>query len=170
MRHKMRAPIINSIKHYVHQTNTLVGSGTILNHNIVDAVVAPASSSAEEVTQGSVIKAVYIERWLIGGQTVPDIATQFNLTVEKINDVMPAMSFAQSANLGSYINKKNILYTTQGILSGDVNNAQSVPVIRTWVMIPKGKQRFGLADQLVINISAISDLRVCGIETYKEYR
>lgn len=80
---------------------------------------------------------------------------------------MPAMTFTNSATLDSYSNKKNVLYTTQG-LTPDANG-NPIPFVRQWFKIPKGKQRFGLTDSLVLNISAnVEDVTHCGLMIYKE--
>ncbi len=165
----MVAPI-NTIKHYVHRTNVSLASGAIQNNLVAESVVAPATANAFSVKEGSIIKAVWIEIWLLGGTSTADSTTQFNVTVEKLPGNTPVMTFANSSNLGAYLNKKNILYTTQGVLTGELNGPQSVPVIRGWIMIPKGKQRMGLDDRVACNIANTGvTLQVCGIFTYKEF-
>ncbi len=162
-------PPINTNKHMVHLTAATVTNGTILNTTVVDSVAAPSAANA--VQEGAVIKAVFIELW-INGSGATNTHSVFSVTVEKIPAAAPSMTFAQSANLGAYPNKKNILYTTQGILAAGIDGAQSIPVIRQWIAIPKGKQRFGLADQLMLNTSAPGsiDLIICGIQIYKEFK
>ncbi len=164
---RMVAPI-NSIKHYVHRSNVGIATGTITNVIIVDAVVAPGNATPQAVTEGSVIKAVYLEFWL-ASNAAEGAETQFTLTVEKKRSLEAAMTNAQANNLGAYPNKKNILYTTQGIVNSNTGSG-AVPVIRQYVLIPKGKQRFGLDDQFVVNIAAVGALQLCGISTYKEYK
>ncbi len=167
MVHRMvrKLPPINSVKHYVQHTNLAQASGTIANQIAVDAVIAPAVANTFSVKEGSVIKAVFVERWLMA-DVGAGVSSQFTLTIEKKRDPEPDMTAAQSANLQAYPNKKNILYTTQGILVGA---SQAVPVFRQWIAIPKGKQRFGLDDQLMVNIAFVNSGRSCGMETYKEY-
>jgi len=165
MRRKMLAPI-NTVKHYVQHPSALLLTGTIVNQPIVLAVVAPATGATNEVREGAVIKAVYIERWVIGDSAAT--VSQFTLTIEKKRQAEPDQNFTNSQNLSAYPNKKNILYTTQGIV-GSVDGAPTVPVFRQYIMIPKGKQRFGAGDELMVNIACITPLRHCGIETYKEY-
>ncbi len=169
MRHrKMLAPI-NTVKHYVHFTNAILASGGIDGLEIVNAVVAPATSNAEDVREGAIIKAVYIEMWLTNdGGTGTD--NQFNVALEKIPTSGIAMTYAQSVNLGAYPNKKNVLFTSQGVQGASVDGIDGIPVLRSWILIPKGKQRFGLGDRLVLNISSTGfSLRRCGMSTYKEY-
>jgi len=169
-RRKMVAPIV-SIKHYVHRTNVVVATGVIQNNPVVTAVaVSAAGGNAQDVTEGSLVKAVYIEIWLIGGGTTTQ-TTQFNITVEKIASGQNPLTFTQSLNLGAYPNKKNILYTTQGVVGQGVDGHNSMPLIRTWIMIPKGKQRMGLGDEISLNVSNLGTaINVCGVFTYKEYQ
>ncbi len=160
-------PPINTVKHYVQTSIGVIATGVLESIPIVNAVVAPATGTSADVKEGSVVKAVYIERWLSGN--LLDQTTQFTLTVEKKREQEPVMTFAQSQNLGAYPNKKNILYTTQGVVNSIQSGAPTVPVIRQFMLIPKGKQRFGLDDQLVVNIAAIVSLVRCGVATFKEY-
>ncbi len=163
----MVAPI-NSIKHYVHLANTGVLTNVILNFEIVESVVAPATANANSVTEGAVIKAVYIEMWAspVGDGTV---LSQFNLTIEKLPNGLANMTNTEIINLGAYENKKNILYHTQGVIRAE--GAQAIPAFRQWILIPKGKQRMGLSDKIVVNVMPLgSTMNFCGFSTYKEYR
>ncbi len=169
MRHRRMLAPIQSIKHYVHRSITAIASGVLLSNLVTESVVAPATANAFSVMQGSVVKAVHLEMW-ISGDEATDTNSQFVLIVEKVPGNGTPMTAAQSLNLGSYPNKKNILFTSQGNLAASIDGAQAVPVIRDWVLIPKGKQRQGLDDQIVVHISAVGALKVCGLFTYKEYR
>ncbi len=170
MRHrKMLAPI-NSNKHYVHRTNTAVASAAVSAHTVVTAVVAPASSTAADVEEGSIVKAIHLEYWLsnIGAASTN---TQFIVLFEKVPSGQASVTVAQSANLGAYPNKKNILWTSQGVLASEDDGSNSVPIIRDWVLIPKGKQRMGLGDELVFSLVPTGTaINFCGLSTYKEYR
>ncbi len=163
----MLAPI-HTIKHYVHKTNTFVATGAIDSQDVVHAVVAPATGAAEDVSEGSIVKAVYIERWILNSGAT-DTFNTFTLMVEKMPGNGTPITAAQMLNLGAYPNKKNILYTTQGALGASVDGAQGVPVIRAWVLIPKGKQRMGLDDEIVVTLHSVGSSQICGITTYKEY-
>ncbi len=160
---------INSVKHYVHKTNATLASGAAINIVLVDSVVAPAVANPFDVKTGAVIKAVHIEIWVLGaGVSETDI--QFGAFLEKIENGVAAMTFAQSLNLGAYDNKKNILYTTQGVTSSQVDGSIPLALMRSWFKIPKGKQRFGQGDRLVLTVNSVGgSLQVCGLTTYKEY-
>ncbi len=129
--------------------------------------VEPANSSA--VVVGSLIKAVFLEYWLLGESAQPCTATW---SVEKTSNDATAMTQTQAQALNTYPNKKNVFKCGQGVI-GD-SNTSAVPVIREWVKIPKGKQRFGQGDELLFNISCIGQadngVQVCGMAIYKEYQ
>ncbi len=166
-RRKMQAPI-NSVKHYVHKTNALLVSGALASEFVADAVVAPATASAASVKEGSIIKAFHLEVW-IGGIEATGVTSQFTFAIEKAPGNTTAITAAQLLNLGSYPNKKNILYSSQGVLGSIVDGTPTIPVFRGWVLVPKGKQRMGLDDSLRWHLTGVGDLRVCGIATYKEF-
>ncbi len=166
----MLAPI-NSIKHYVHRANTSIASGSVSAHVVVDSTTAPGNATSADVTEGSIVKAVHLEYWL-NSDGATGTTVQFVLIVEKVPANQSSATAVNLLNLGAYENKKNILYTTQGNLGASVDGQSSVPILRAWVLIPKGKQRFGLSDRLVVSMEPVGSVGAafCGLATYKEYR
>ncbi len=161
----MLAPI-NSRKHYVQQTQFTVGAAAKTEIDIAVAVNHVDGADPSEVIEGSVIKAVYIEFWILGNEAVQ---STFVVSLEKRPSGAAQMTFAESIALHNYENKKNVLYVTQGLI-GDVDS-NPVPVIRGWFKIPKGKQRMGLSDVITVNLTGITDSFFgCGFSTYKEYQ
>ncbi len=165
----MRAPI-HSVKHFVPTVITNVAAAATVNLVAVDAVVASAVNLVTEVIEGAEVRAVWVEIWGTGiGAT--NTSQTFILSVEKLVAGATPMTHAQSLNMHVYPNKKNILYTTQGVSNARIDGNQSLPVIRQWISIPRGKCRFGLGDQLVINVSAVVQIfQICGMFIYKEYQ
>ncbi len=160
---------INSIKHFVPRTNTSITAGTVGAITIVDAVNAPASANTFDVLQGAVIKAVRNEIWIANTGSASS-TTQAVIIIEKLVAGQSPATFTNMLNLGAYLNKKNILFTFQGILASILGSGAISP-IRDWLLIPKGKQRFGLGDKLVMSIASVSvNIATCGIFIYKEYR
>ncbi len=159
---------INSIKHYVQFTNTALASGAATGKTLANAVVAPAVGTSAEVREGSVIKAIYIEFWL-NSEAATGAESQFTLIIEKRPSNSPSLGFTDTQNLMAYVNKKNILYVTQGIIGATIDGNGAVPVVRQFFLIPKGKQRMGSDDKIVVTIGAVGAMRVCGFTTYKEY-
>ncbi len=164
----MRAPI-NSIKHYVQVENAVIASGAKGTSVLVDAVSqAAAGAATSEVLEGSIVKAVFIEIWIKSNASA-GADTKFQLVIEKVPVNITGVSFTEMNNLMAYANKKNIFFVSQGVI-GD-GTTQAIPVVRQWFKIPKGKQRFGLGDRLLVTISATAEaINRCGISTYKEYK
>ncbi len=157
---------INSAKHIIHHSIFAVTTGTIVVTKEAVSVDIPDVSAVNEVRTGAVIKAVYIEAWILANSATAH--GTFNITVEKSKGGQPDMTFGQSVALNAYVNKANIFYTTQGIIGDESTNP--VPILRQWIAIPKGKQRFALGDEIRVNYSAtIAGIQVCGITVYKEY-
>ncbi len=161
-------PPISSMKHYVQATNALLASGAVSVTSLVDGVVRGFDRTAtNQVDEGAVVKAIFIEWWL-NGQGASDVTTQFNLIVIKTEGQGTNPTAAELLNMQSFDNKKNILFASQGVLAGI--GSQSIPVLRQWFKIPKGKQRFGLNDRIQVAITTTgAGLQHCGFATYKEY-
>ncbi len=159
--------LINSKKHIIQKSLTVVDEQT--SNTTTLAIVNETPSAVNEITIGAVVKAVYCEFWLLGESSQPCTATW---SVEKLPNFNDVMTQAEGQALDAYINKKNIFRIGQGII-GD-SNSNPIPIIRDWVKIPKGKQRFGQGDALVLNVSCIGEanngLEICGVAIYKEYQ
>ncbi len=170
MRHRRMLAPINSNKHYVSASNTAIASAAVANVEVVESVSAPASGTTFEVEEGSMVKAIHYEYWLSNiGATGTN--TQFVAIIEKVQTGGTPATAAQMVNLGSYANKKNILWSSQGVLGTQVDGSNSVPIIRDWIMVPKGKQRMGLGDSIFFNLAPLGTaINLCGLSTYKEYR
>ncbi len=155
-------PRVNTVKHYVQTSLATIASGAILNVKLADAVAAPTADN--EVREGAIISAIYVEMWI---QTDDTALGSSIITLEKLVGPASPMTAADLADLGSYDNKKNILYTQMGLTPTSIQFPMAT--IRGWFKIPKGKQRFGLRDRLELNILAQSNgLSICGFSTFKE--
>ncbi len=161
----MKAPI-HSTKHLVQSPFSQITTGTSESILQITSVESTTANAATEVAEGSIVKAIYIEMWL---QNSANDGHQV-LIVEKTIGAQAGATFSEMANLFAYNNKKNVLFTHEGLSSNDgVGNPQNI--LRQWIKIPKGKQRFGLGDRLYITISnpSSNNLNRCGVSIYKEY-
>ncbi len=157
-------PVIHSKKHLVQYPLDQILASTTQLITLISGVETPTTSV--HVEQGSSIKAVHVELWL---QNEGNLAEQI-VTLEKLGQGNTGVLHAEMSALYDYDNKKNILFTHQGLSSNDgISGPQRI--MADWYKIPKGKQRFGLGDKLVLNISNVSasDLLRCGVAIYKEY-
>ncbi len=163
----MLAPIV-SIKHIVQVEKTPIATGAVRNLQLIQGVVQTGVANFADVVEGSLVKAVYIEMWF-KSNAAAGLDTKFQLIIEKVIGGQEPATFTQMNNLMTYPNKKNILYTSQGVV-GDLST-QAIPIVRGWFKIPKGKQRFGLDDELFCNISSTgAEAENCGLAIYKEYK
>jgi len=168
MRHRMLSTI-NTEKHYNHNAVFTVANGAITPVVIVNAVtVANKGAASNEVEEGSLVKAVYLEFWVASNTTVT--GGSGTVVLEKVPANATAMTHANAINLGAYLNKKNVLEAHQGLTS-PVNAAAPLPILMGWYKIPKGKQRMGLGDKIVVNFASITNgMAICGMSTYKEWK
>ncbi len=161
-------PSIHSVKHIVQTALTVVQEQTKFGINIAGTVVAEPANPPDVVV-GSDIKAVYFEYWLLGESAQPCTTTWI---IEKRSLTQTAITQAEMQNLHDYGNKRNILKMGQGII-GD-SNSNPIPVLREWVKIPRGKQRFAQDDRLELTLSVIGEsangMELCGFAVYKEYQ
>ncbi len=158
---------IQTKKHIIQQpVQTVTTSGTFLIE-IAEALANNVSALPSDIDEGSLIKAVYVELWIIS-----DAMTTGSTNVVLYKDPGGAnpLPFSNAGTaLNQWTNKKNIFNMFQGIV-GD-QNTNTVPVFRGWYKIPKGKQRFGLGDKLTLAVSALSaNIEVCGFMLFKEYQ
>ncbi len=162
----MVRPIINSEKRIVQTSLTQVTAGNVANVTLAIAKQDPLATSPQDVKVGTSIKAIFVEYWFIGSAAQPPTVTA---TISKIPGGVPVPDALQMQDLNGWNNKKNILKTTQGFV-GD-SNTNPVPLFREWIKIPKGKQRFGISDRIVLSVKAIvtDDVEFCGVAVFKAY-
>ncbi len=162
----MVRPQVHSTKHQVQYPIDSVATGINKVILLAQGVERTTANAAKEVAEGSTIKAVFVELWLQNQGTLGEAIV--TVTKDTNNELGP--TFTEMSALFSYVNKKNIFFTHQGLTSNDGVSGPIAPV-RQWIPIPKGKQRFGLGDTLVLTIANVSSnsLNTCGIAIYKEY-
>ncbi len=158
--------MVHSTKHYFQQTLTSVGTASTVVVTPISAVAVSSKNLNFEVEEGSTVKAIYMEMWLLG-QTNNQF---FTAIVAKLPGGVGNIVQADMVDLFGFDNKKNILYTTQGLAPND-GVGQPINIFRGWIKIPKGKQRFGFGDRIQFAISSRGDgtIDFCGFFVYKEY-
>ncbi len=161
----MVRPVINSEKHIVQFPVTQVIAGAIGGQTIVQGTDDINPVVASDVAVGTVVKAVYLELWIMGGGAQPG---SMNVIVEKRPSSSPIPTVADMNALNTYDNKKNIFEQHQGLV-GD-SNTNPTPFYRGWIAIPKGKQRIGRGDLIgfILNFQ-VETTEFCGIAIFKAY-
>ncbi len=163
----MRAPI-HSRKHYVQIAQSTVAQAAGANTTLIVSAEGQ-SSTPSGINEGAIVKACYVEFWV--SQDSASVVGSYTIALYKNPGGTSTMASANLAAIHDYQNKKNILFTAQGLLTP--NDGGQVPVLRQWYKIPKGKQRFGLKDSLMLSIrnnnAAAIDINFCGLAVFKEY-
>ncbi len=158
-------PVITSEKHYVQNSLFAIASGVATGFLYANAVAVQDKNVDNEVVQGSLVKAIYIEMWVTSDDAAAGSAIWI---IEKIPANQASATAAQMADLGSYPNKNNIFHTGMGLISP--NTQYPMNLIKGWFKIPKGKQRMSLKDSLKMTIFAQTNgISGCGFSTFKEY-
>ncbi len=161
-------PVINSKKHIFQISQATVAQAARVATVLVDAIEG-AHSQPQHVREGASVKACYVEFWV--SQDSASVVGSYTAVLEKVPGIGGTISAGNMAALHDYENKKNILFTAQGLLTP--NDGGQVPVIRGWYKIPKSKQRFGLGDTLTLSIrnnnATAIDINFCGLAIFKEY-
>ncbi len=163
----MKSPI-HSKKHIVQISQSTVSQSLHVNEVLADAIEAQSTLPAQ-IEEGAIVKACYVEFWV--GMASTSVTGSYTIALYKDPGSGQSMSSAELAALHDYPNKKNILFTAQGLIGPD--DAGIIPVLRGWYKIPKGKQRFGLSDRILLGIrnnnSTAVDINYCGLAIFKEY-
>ncbi len=163
----MRAPI-HSKKHIVQVSQGTIAQAAVEDTNLIVAKEQP-STVPTEIEEGAIVKAIWIELWL--GNASTSVVGSYTTIVVKVPGGSNPADASEMAALHDYTNKKNILFTSQALVPP--TDGGQVNVIRNWVKIPKGKQRFGLNDKLFIttrnNNSTAVSINFCGCAIFKEY-
>ncbi len=156
-------PRIKAIKHYVQVPAATIGSGSVSGIPLITTVAEGAArATTATVEEGSTISALYVEWWISG--VTADKTVNWFLVVLPSGVSTPTVTNA--LNMQAYDNKKNILKAGQGLAPTGGN---TVPILREWVKLPRGKQRFGLGDKLMLLLNATgTTVNHCGFATYKE--
>ncbi len=162
----MVRPQVHSKKHYVQMSRFTVAANAEVDKVLIDSQAINVTNTVEEVVEGSGVKAIYIELWAQSdGNLTSTIVT---LAKHPVN--LAPFTFAEMAAMGSTANKNNVLFFHQGLASNDAIG-NPVNIMRGWYKIPKSKQRFALADRLLLQCASQGSNPVdyCGFATYKEY-
>ncbi len=159
-------PRVHVEKHIVQRSLFTVAAGAIDNFVIVNCQQAHVAATPNEIREGSTVSAVYVEMWIQSDDTALGSSI---VTLEKVPGAggTSTMTAAESAALDSYDNKKNILYTQQGLTPTSIQFPMAT--IKGWFKIPKGKQKFGIEDRIILNVHGQSNgLSACGFALFKE--
>ncbi len=164
--YRRMAPIINSIKNVANNASGL--DSTTQKFRFAKAVNDPLSTVATDVSQGCVIKAVYVQIDVcgLGGTGVLNTADFFLMKNPGDNLTVPAPLSQGTSN-----EKKFIFKTWRFMIMR--NQDGNMPFHwEGWIKIPKRYQRMGTDDTLLLAFACTSALtgHISSQFIYKWYR
>ncbi len=145
-RRSFRRPVINTIKREINAIQGVTAATNVV-HTIAIAVDAPTTAGANQVHQGSIIKACWIEFWYYG------------LSADNTNDIIDIYLMKNpGANLtppnpgtvGTSNEKKFVFQEWKGLAGTKTTGGMPYYQQGKWFKIPKIYQRFGTDDTLVL--------------------
>lgn len=161
-RRALRLRPVNSVKNIVDSVNIGVAAGTTTTVVIANAVNDYAGATAD-VPIGSKVSSVYLFF-----QIQPQAAQgQVDAYIAKFPSGISPLP-APGATGGSPL-RKFVLHEEKGI-PGTFNNGSPPLTFRGVVKIPRGRQRFGEDDDLVIKVSCSTAYDFCMKAIYKFYQ
>ncbi len=163
----MRPPI-HSKKHIVQLSQGTIAQ-SVANTEVLIESQELQSTTPTAVEEGAIVKAVFVEYWL--GNASSTVVGSYTLVIVKVPGGDNRPDTTEMAALHDYTNKKNILFTSQALVPP--TDGGQVMVMKQFFKIPKGKQRFGLGDELLLvvrnnNATSVS-INTCGLAVFKEY-
>ncbi len=161
-------PIISSKKHIVQISQGTVAQAAVTVQVLADAIEGTPTSPVH-LKEGAIVKAVYVELWIQNDSST--VVGSYTCILFKNPGAGHTPTTGVMAALHDYQNKKNILFTSQAL--APASDSAVIPIMRGWYKIPKGKQRFGLRDQIAValrnnNATSVA-IQFCGSAIYKEY-
>ncbi len=159
-------PIVNSIKNHVSVAAATSGTATV--HIIAKAVNTPLSTVNSDVSQGCIIKAVWVTLDVCG-LAGTGVANNFSAYVSKnpgANFVLPS-----PFSVGTSNEKKFVFKQWQAMIMR-IQDGPNPYHWEGWIKIPKRYQRMGTDDILslsIVNTAAVTGL-MSAMFIYKWYR
>ncbi len=167
---------VNTVKH-VFDTSTLVSAitntvlGTVIN-TVDNAVLA----NAADINTGSKVSSIFFVIYVYseGGELaseIPLVDFYFLKNPGNAWGAFNATNLPTPGGTGSHINKRHILHEEKGLAGGGNVSLTGVPMVfKGVVRIPRGRQRFGIADTFIVAIRTNFISKVCMKAIYKEVK
>ncbi len=151
---------VNSVKNILDGTFLGVAAGVITTADVITNVNTYAGG-AIEVPTGAVIRGIYLFV-----QIQPQaVASQVDMYVGKFP---PGSVLPVPGATGGNVNRRFILHEEKGI-PGAANNGSPPHTFRGYVKLPRGRQRIGETDRIVVRISSATAYDACVKSIYKWY-
>ncbi len=151
---------INSVKNILDATALTVSAGVITTVDLM-TVVNDYAGGAIEVPVGAVVRGVYLF-FQIQPQTLKVAIEAY------VAKVPPGLTLPVPGATGGDSGRRFILHEEKGI-PGPSNNGSPPSTFRGYVKLPRGRQRVGESDRLVLRVSSAGAYDMCAKAIYKWY-
>ncbi len=155
--------IIHSRKEIVDSTNLAVAAATNTVVTLCTAVDNYVGATATCAT-GSIIKSVYLFQQIISGDS--GVANADWFFVKAPSDVVDSLPVPGAT--GGNQNRKWILHEEKGIPGNALDGAYPL-TFKGVIKIPRGRQRMGEGDKIVIKMRSADIYNACTKAIYKVY-
>ncbi len=167
-RYRRSLNVVHRIKH-ITDTNATVSAATTLPTVLILGRDAPVLAATREVESGAKVHGIFLNVQIQGNQITSGAIPNIYMAVYKskggnIPDINPAST-------GANADKSNIIHQEMGMFQSDSVDGNPKTLFKGVIVIPKGLQRFGIDDELVITVrSTAVNFKVCIQCIYKEFR
>jgi len=166
---------VNSIKHVIDATTTVVGGGVTSTIPLIDSDDSPVQANVAEVLTGSTVNAIYLKVDVQSSATGWSGVPRIYMAVQK--NPGNAITQTDPSSVGDSDLKKWVIHQEMTMV-GEITSTTQPPsrtMFQGVIVIPRGYRRNGTDDRLAVNFSAITgessgQTRICIQCIYKEYR
>ncbi len=159
--------VVHRIKHIVDSSATLAAA-TTLPVTLVKGVDAPVLANTPEVETGAKVHGIFLNVQVSANEASGGIP---NIYMAVFKNPSGNISTIDPVGTGDDPNKKAIIH--QEMIMFAPTGTQGLPrtLFKGVIVIPRGMQRFGIDDELVVVLRAPSvNVKVCVQCIYKEFR
>ncbi len=167
-RYRRSLNVVHRLKHIV-DNNSTVSAGVTLPTVLILGRDAPVIAATREVETGSKVHGIFLNVQIQGNQISSGGIPNIYMAVYKskggnIPTIDPTAT-------GSNPDKSNIIHQEMGMFQSDSVDGNPKTLFKGVIVIPKGLQRFGLDDELVMTLrSTAINYKNCSQCIYKEFR
>ncbi len=167
---------IQSTKHIVELSGILPATTNTVALTLVRGEDNPVLANTNEVQPGHKVSSIFLSIFYIaeGGEVANEVPLVDWYIIHNPGNVFTTVFDAGNnptpGSTGVHLNKRHIFHTEKGLAGGGDASTAGVPMIFKGVIkIPRGRQRVGQNDRIMINHRANFATKFCIQAIYKDY-
>ncbi len=160
---------INRIKHVVDAQGT-IAAGAVNSIAIADATDTPSLAATASVETGSKVNGIYLRVEIASNEAI-SLGAIPNVYMYVAKNPGNNVTLPTANAVGSNDNKRFVLHQEMSMIENKGQGSNARTLFNGVIVIPKGMQRFGPDDALILNILCPAlDTVQCVQCHYKEFR